>query len=268
MSEQGITLSKLLSLLEEAAPFGKAAPFDNSGLQIGDFERPIDKILLCVDCTLEVVKEAMELGCQAILSHHPLLFHPAKQIVEQFGKQRVMRALIRANIALISAHTNLDYAPDGLCQAMADTIQMTHVRTLITQGEDAGYGKLGFISPQPLFQFAGFCKEAFEATCVKAAGPLDAMVSTAVVGSGKGLSSLLLPAASEGADVIVTADVSYDQALDAVALGLWVVDVGHFDSEKACCSFWQRTLQTAFDALQYPVRLYQAQSSKDVFCQI
>ena len=138
--KQSIALTELMRYLDEFAPFALASGWDNSGLQIGDFSVPITGILLCVDCTDAVVQEAVEKRCELILSHHPLLFHPPKQIVEQFGSQRVMRRLIRHNIALVSTHTNLDYVEKGLCLAMAKTLGLSDIQPVIGPGEeDAGY---------------------------------------------------------------------------------------------------------------------------------
>ena len=80
--KQSIALTELMRCLDEFAPFALASDWDNSGLQIGDFSVPITGILLCVDCTEAVVQEAVEKRCELILSHHPLLFRPFKQIVD------------------------------------------------------------------------------------------------------------------------------------------------------------------------------------------
>ena len=169
--KQSIALTELMRCLDEFAPFALASGWDNSGLQIGDFSVPITGILLCVDCTEAVVQEAVEKRCELILSHHPLLFRPFKQIVEQFGSQRVVRQLIRHNIALISTHTNLDYAEKGLCFAMAKTLGLAEIQPVIGPGEeDAGYGRWGCIETMPLRALAHRAKEAFSATTVKYAG--------------------------------------------------------------------------------------------------
>ena len=173
--KQSIALTELMRCLDEFAPFALASDWDNSGLQIGDFSVPITGILLCVDCTEAVVQEAVEKRCELILSHHPLLFRPFKQIVEQFGSQRVVRQLIRHNIALVSTHTNLDYAEKGLCFAMAKTLGLAEIQPVIGPGEeDAGYGRWGCIETMPLRALAHRAKEAFSATTVKYAGAPDA----------------------------------------------------------------------------------------------
>ena len=267
--KQSIALTELMRCLDEFAPFALASDWDNSGLQIGDFSVPITGILLCVDCTEAVVQEAVEKRCELILSHHPLLFRPFKQIVEQFGSQRVVRQLIRHNIALVSTHTNLDYAEKGLCFAMAKTLGLAEIQPVIGPGEeDAGYGRWGCIETMPRRALAHRAKEAFSATTVKYAGAPDAPVRTVLTASGSGLKAVLHHALQLGVDAVVTSDVAYNDALDAVAAGLCVVDAGHFDTEKACCEVWRQTLQTKFAALQYSVRLYTAQYSVDVFKQV
>lgn len=264
-----ISLTETLRILDAFAPFALANQRDNSGLQTGDFARPISGILLCVDCTEAVVEEAAQKGCELIVSHHPLLYHPLKQVVEQYGQQRVVRSLIRHNIALISTHTNLDFAEQGLCLSMAEKLGLQDVQPVIGPGEeDAGYGRWGRIDPQPLHALAQTAKRVFSATTVKYAGAPETPVRTVMVASGSGLHVVLRRAMQWGCDAIVTADVAYNQALDAVAGGVCVVDAGHFDTEKSCCEIWTQTLQSRFDALQYSVRLYTAQSSVDVFKQV
>lgn len=267
--KSSISLTEILRLLDEFASFSLANERDNSGLQTGDFARPITRILLCVDCTEAVVEEAAEKGCELILSHHPLLYHPLKQVVEQYGQQRVVRRLIRHNIALISTHTNLDFAEQGLCLAMAQKLGLQDVQPVIgSEEEDAGYGRWGRVEPQPLKVLAQNAKRAFSATTVKYAGDPDTPVRTVMVASGSGLHVVLHRAMQWGCDAVVTADVAYNEALEAVAGGVCVVDAGHFDTEKSCCEIWTQTLQSRFDALQYSVRLYTAHTSTDVFKQV
>lgn len=267
--KQSIALTEVLRMLDEFAPFALASDWDNSGLQVGDFARPITGILLCVDCTTAVVEEAVQKHCELILSHHPLLFRPLKQAVEQFGQQAVVRRLIRENISLISTHTNLDYAEQGLCLSMAQRLALQDIQSVLEPGEeDAGYGRWGNIDPVPLSVLAERTKQAFDATTVKYAGRADRPIRTVLVASGSGLKAVLHRAMQLGIDAIVTADVAYNDALDAVAAGICIIDAGHFDTEKACCDIWMQTLQTKFDALQYSVRLYTAQNSVDVFKQV
>lgn len=264
-----VSLAQLMRLLDEFAPFSAASAWDNSGLQIGDFARPITGILFCVDCTEAVVKEAAEKGCECIVSHHPLLFRPLKQVVEQFGAQRVVRQLIRENIALISTHTNLDYAEYGLCHAMAQKLALYDVQPVLQPGEeDAGYGRWGKIEPMPLSALAQKAKQAFSAGCVKYAGDGARPIRTVLAASGSGLKAVVHFAMQQGIDCIVTSDVAYNDALDAVAAGLCVIDAGHFDTEKSCCEIWTQTLQSRLNELKCNVRLYTAHAGKDVFHQV
>lgn len=189
--------------------------------------------------------------------------------MEQFGSQRVVRQLIRHNIALVSTHTNLDYAEKGLCFAMAKTLGLAEIQPVIGPGEeDAGYGRWGCIETMPLRALAQRAKEAFSATTVKYAGASDAPVRTVLTASGSGLQSSAAScfAAGGGCGGYVGCGVQRC----AGRRGGRPVRGGcrHFDTEKACCEVWRQTLQTKFDALQYSVRLYTAQNSVDVFKQV
>ncbi|MDL2223872.1 Nif3-like dinuclear metal center hexameric protein [Bacteroidales bacterium OttesenSCG-928-M06] len=126
-------ITQILGAIEEFAPLPLQDGFDNSGLQVGDVSQKVKGILLCLDVTEEVVDEAIELDCNLIISHHPLLFHPIKNLT---GKSYIERCVIKAckhDLVIYSAHTNLDNVQGGVNFYFAEKIGLQNVRILKPQ---------------------------------------------------------------------------------------------------------------------------------------
>jgi dinuclear metal center YbgI/SA1388 family protein len=129
-------VAQIIGAIEELAPLALQDDFDNSGIQIGDVSQKVKGILLCLDVTEEVVDEALELDCNLIISHHPLLFKPLKSIT---GKNYIERAVIKAckhDLVIYSAHTNLDNAWEGLNFRLAEKIGLQNIRILKAQKDN------------------------------------------------------------------------------------------------------------------------------------
>ncbi|MDR3339703.1 MAG: Nif3-like dinuclear metal center hexameric protein [Candidatus Symbiothrix sp.] len=123
-------ISQFIELLEDFAPLSLQESFDNSGLQVGDISRKATGILLCLDVTEEVLDEAIELDCNLIISHHPLLFKPLKNLT---GKTYIERCVIKAcrnDLVIYASHTNMDNAFGGVNYRLAEKIGLQNIRTL------------------------------------------------------------------------------------------------------------------------------------------
>ena len=128
-------IQKIIDIIEDFAPVPLQDGFDNSGLQVGDVNRQLTGILLCLDVTEEVLDEAVELGCNLIISHHPLLFKPLKSLT---GKTYVERCVIKAckhDLAVYAAHTNLDNAYGGVNFHLAGKLGLQNIRVLSPKRE-------------------------------------------------------------------------------------------------------------------------------------
>ncbi|MCL1936969.1 MAG: Nif3-like dinuclear metal center hexameric protein [Candidatus Azobacteroides sp.] len=126
-------IAQVIEIIEEFAPLPLQEDFDNSGLQVGDASHPVRGILLCLDVTEEVIDEAIELGCNLIVSHHPLLFKPIATLT---GKTYIEKCIIKAcknDLAIYSAHTNLDNVWGGVSFRLAEKIGLQNLRPLKPQ---------------------------------------------------------------------------------------------------------------------------------------
>ncbi len=125
----------ILKEIERIAPLPLQENYDNSGVQVGDVNQPATGALLCLDITEEIIDEAIDKGCNLIISHHPLAFKPFKSLT---GKNYIERCMIKAckyDMVIYAAHTNLDNAPGGVSYKLAGLIGLQNVRTLSPQSD-------------------------------------------------------------------------------------------------------------------------------------
>ena len=157
-------LREIINSIESVAPRSAQEEWDNSGMQIGDTGRDIQSVLLTTDVTTDVVNEAIELGCQLIISHHPLLFHGLKQVCGQTPQACIVEMAIKHDIAIYSAQTNLDSVPGGINTRLAEKIGLTDIRLLT----ESGLGAIGQL-PKPVnyLDFSGHIREILGCTYVR-----------------------------------------------------------------------------------------------------
>lgn len=222
------TITHIYDAIDRLAPFWLTMDFDNTGILVGDRNREVSCALLALDCTPAVVEQAKQLGAQLIVTHHPVIFHPLKRVNED----AVVYQLIRSDIAVISAHTNLDIAQGGVNDALASAIGLRDCRGLELLNEQTGawLGRIGTL-PEPLFPeaFAAHVKSCLNAASVKFAAAPRA-IHTVALCSGSG-ADCLDAAISAGADALLTSEVKQHEYLAAAAAGISIFDAGHFDTE-------------------------------------
>ena len=121
------TVREIYQYLDGLAPFSLQMDFDNAGFLVGRGDRTVDKVLVSLDITEEVVAEAAQLGCQLIVSHHPVIFFPAKSVTDATPDGRILLSLVEHNIAAVCAHTNLDAVCGGVNDALARKLGLTNI---------------------------------------------------------------------------------------------------------------------------------------------
>lgn len=128
------TVKQILEHLCQAAPLSLAESWDNPGLQCGDSRQTVAKCLVALDCTMPVIQEAVEKGCHLIVTHHPLLFRGVKQVTDGSLQGKKLLELLRHGIAVISMHTNLDIAEDGVNYCLARVLDLSRLELLQETG--------------------------------------------------------------------------------------------------------------------------------------
>ncbi|MBQ2613764.1 MAG: Nif3-like dinuclear metal center hexameric protein [Clostridia bacterium] len=246
----------IIKELERLAPPSLAEPWDNVGLMVGDPEQRVTTVFVCLDVTSENVREAIDCGADLILSHHPLIFSPLKRVVEQDITGKIVRDLIRNEISVYSAHTNLDHADGGMNDILAKRLGLGAVRRF-TQDEATdstgkpldNIGRVGDLAmPMRMEDFVEFVEHALSCRNIRWAGKPDDAIHTVALCSGAGGDGIYT-AFHAGADVYLTADIKHHEAQLATELGLNLVDAGHFETENTICSFMTEFLESRFAEL-------------------
>lgn len=229
-------VTTFIDILESLAPIHLAESWDNVGLQIGDCGWPVKKIWTALDPLPEVVTAACDNHVDLLITHHPLFFKPVTRIDCSTPIGKIVQQALCCQLAVYSAHTNLDSATGGVNDVLATNIGLSDLRVLAPamDGSDShqGLGRVGSLSePMILGAFAERIKADLNIAAVKVVGDLDAVVNTVAVCSGSG-SSLLSFAFTSGAQVVVSGDLGYHSARDAQQAGIGLIDIGHFGSER------------------------------------
>lgn len=222
------TVFDLYSAIDQFAPFSLSMDFDNTGILVGDRHQAVSKVLLALDCTMDVVNYAKEIGAQLIITHHPVIFHPIKRVNED----SVVYHLIRSQIAVISAHTNLDIAEGGVNDVLAQAIGLQNISglELLDPVAQSYLGRIGTLSnPISASEFAALVKESLHARSVKFADAGNKIQKVALC-SGSG-ADCLASALAAGADALLTSEVKQHEYLNAAAADISIFDAGHFDTE-------------------------------------
>jgi dinuclear metal center YbgI/SA1388 family protein len=124
-------LADIISVIETHAPLALQEGYDNAGLAVGDELMQVRSALLCIDVTEKIIEEAIQLGANLVISHHPVLFHPLKKLTGSAVDERILLSAIRNNIALYSAHTNLDNIPAGVNSKICSKLNLLNTKILV-----------------------------------------------------------------------------------------------------------------------------------------
>ena len=220
-------LRAIINSIESVAPRSAQQEWDNSGMQVGDTECDVQSVLLTTDVTLSVLDEAICLGCQLIISHHPLLFHGLKQVCGQTPQACIIEKAILHHIAIYSAHTNLDCAEGGINSRLADKLGIVNYRPL---DEATQLGVIGCLqTPVPYVDFIRRVYDILHPTYIRYTEPSKSIVQTIALCGGAG-SEFINAAIEQGADVYLTADCKYHEMQESAGF-IGLIDVDHWVSE-------------------------------------
>ncbi len=239
-------LKDLTNIIEENYPIGLAYDWDNPGLILGDWTQNVDKVMVTLDVTEDVLNEAIECGCQCVISHHPLIFGGIKKIDTSSKNGRIILNAAQHNTALYAAHTNMDTAPGGINKKLSDMFHLKNSEIIEKNiaFAGAGLGCIGDIDKISLRNFAILVKRILHTPYVRLSGNPDQTINRVAVGSGS--CSELIPAAiGMGADVIVTGDLKYHTCLDYAGEDFSIIDAGHFPTEHIVGEMFADILKNA-----------------------
>ena len=229
-----ISLKELMVHLEEMAPLSLQESYDNSGLLFGSPEWRVKGVVCCLDATEEVIREAHGIGCNVVVSHHPIVFKGIKKIRPHHYVDKALIYAIKNDIALYAIHTNLDNVlNNGVSRHVADRMRLQGCRILDPkcEGIDTGTGIIGRLESamEPL-HFLKWLKELMQTPCIRHTALLNRPIQTVAVTGGAG-ASWISKAREEGVDAYVTGDVKYHEFFEANQ-EIMVCDIGHYESEQ------------------------------------
>jgi dinuclear metal center YbgI/SA1388 family protein len=249
----GATVADVVKIVNRFAPPWLAEEWDNVGLQIGDLRWPVRSIWTALDPAPPVVEAACKEDVDLLITHHPLFFRPIKSIDFNSSHGAIIRAASQHQLAIFSAHTNLDMVRDGVNDVLAQRLGLKHVAILqpykgenqfktdnnmaneISQASagkiEYGMGRIGSLDKiRSLNSLASMVKEKLDLNFIKVAGNPELKVSQVAICSGSG-SSLMNSFLASSAQVYISGDIHYHDARDAECLDRAIVDIGHFASE-------------------------------------
>ena len=233
-------LRKIIDIIEAKYPLNLSYDWDNVGLLVGDFDSDIKKVMTVIEANEDVIDEAIEKGADLIVTHHPFIFGKLNRVNTGDLKGKLIRKLIKNDVAVYSMHTNFDIAFDGLNDYFMELIGINETEVLDVIGSDENYcggrpyglGRVGNIPEEmSLREFCLKLKEILNMDCVRVTGNLEDNIKKVALVTGSG-SEYVSYAKKIGADVFITGDMKYHGAQDAADIDMNVIDCGHFDTEN------------------------------------
>ena len=219
----------IISVIEEFAPLSLQENWDNSGLCIGSPEDSVSSVLLGLDCTPELVDEAISCGADMIVTHHPLIFSGLKKISPEDKVGEAVIKAIKAGISIYAAHTSADKVIAGVSGAMAARLGLKDVAILDEDGDGTGLGVVGNL-PEAMAaeDVIRLVKDRFGLKSMRASRPVDGMIERIALCGGSG-GSLIKAARRSGAQLYISGDISYHNFFTED--GFMIMDIGHYESE-------------------------------------
>jgi len=250
-----MNVGEILNYINELAPWKYAEEWDNVGLMLGSRTFQVKKVLLCMDVTSKVINEAIEQDVNLILSHHPFLFSKLNTVDLDTMKGQQISTLIKNDICVISAHTNLDVAVGGVNDTLAEAAGLTNcglLKSYIPEGIDVdmGMGKVGELPNRLCFEeFISIVKKNLDIDKLRLIGAQPKTVKKVATFCGSFDVDLDIIKRHD-VDVLITGDIKYHTALDAREMGLCILDVGHYASEHLIVNKLKKLLENKFDKLE------------------
>jgi GTP cyclohydrolase I len=257
-------LSRIVEIADKLFPFDAAEAWDNSGIQIGNPDRSIAAVAFSLDPTPQTLRFARDHSCQLLITHHPVLTEPVLAILPDRLPGRTLLAAADMGIDILSLHTNLDAAQGGLNDRLTSILNLEDVFTPVP----ARCARMGQLSvPVTIEDLAKKISQKLEISNMRIISAVERDVQRVFCASGSGM-GYRAGALKYKADVMVTGDVRYHAALEALELGMPIIDAGHYGLEKAAVSILLECFQTEFERERLEVSCIACDIEHDPFVDI
>lgn len=242
------TIKDILDFTETFAPLNSAMSFDNCGVLIGSKNTPVQKAIVCLDITKDVVLEAIKKDAQLIISHHPIIFSGLKSIDEE----DIPYMMIKNNLSALCLHTNLDLSETfGVNTCLAKALKLKDIKCFMDKDKEICLTIGNADKTYSEEDFAQLVKTSLNCKGVRFT-KTGKTIKAVSVSSGSGGGELYF-AKKLGADVLVTGEIKHNQILDANRLGIAIVDAGHFKSENVVIAPFAKMLNDKFADTEFLV---------------
>ena len=237
---------EVIAHLEQLSPLEYACDWDNVGLLVGHEQQEIHSIMVALDPTLKTVEEAVLQKVDMLITHHPLIFKSVNRISEQDACGRKLLQLTENHIAYYAMHTNFDIM-GSMSRIVADRFDLSDLQpleeTAIYNEEPVGIGYIGNLEQEiSLEECAKLVKKQFHIEGMRVYGEKQCRIRKVAVSPGSGKSMINL-AKQKGAEVLITGDIGHHEGIDAVEMGLSVIDATHYGLEHVFAEFIKEYLE-------------------------
>ena len=254
---------RVLEIFQQIAPLELAESWDNSGVQIYTGKEDIETIMFCLELNNEVINEAIEKSVDLIVTHHPLMFNRPDNIDINTVQGRYIINLINAGISLYAAHTNFDSAPLGNNYYLGKLIGLSNIEEV--QGNIGIKGELS--NEIPYSKALDLIEERLNLPphYIRSVGDINMPIKSVAVCTGAG-GDLIYDAYKLGCQMVITGDVKLNIAQDAKAMGMALVDAGHYGTEIIFGENFLDQFEKIVDEAGEPkLKLILAQSNQDPY---
>ena len=254
-------LDAICTTLARIAPLPLAESWDNVGLLVGDRAASVHRVMTCLTIAPAVVDEAESENVDLIVVHHPLPFKPLQRITSDSIAGSMLLRLIRQGVAIYSAHTAFDSAPEGINQMWSDRFELEEITPLVQCGDDAtiGSGRYGKLAePMTLNELVSAAAAHVGATSARRVGQASQLIKKVAFACGSG-GSFLAAARKCGCDALITGEATFHTCLEAESSGIGLGLLGHYWSER----FAMERLAEQLDAECSDVSVWPSRSESD-----
>ena len=251
-------INDVIDYLSRLAPLSLAETWDNVGLLIGDRSRPVQRVMTCLTVTEDVVREAVERGVHLIVSHHPVLFRPVQKLTADEPEGRLMLMILEAKIAVYSPHTGYDNAEEGINRQLAEQLELTGIQPLRplsdspphTANDLCGGGRCGTL-PQPLklSELLDVVKDRLAINRLQFTGNSDDRIERLGIACGSA-AEFIRDAVSQQCQALLLGEARFHSLLEAESVGLALILVGHYASERPAVERLADTIGREFASLE------------------
>ena len=240
-----VPLSRIIEIADSLFPFDTAESWDNCGIQVGDPDRPVRAAAFSLDATPRTIDSAAAHACDLLITHHPLILEPLRSVAANEFIGRTILHSARLGVDIVSLHTNLDAAPGGLNDDLVARLGLEEV-IIPLPARCARIGDLP--AAMTVSAFARKAAADLSLEQVRIIADQDRLVRRIFCAAGSGM-GYFREALNHGADLILTGDVRYHAAREAIEMGIPVVDGGHYGLERHAPGLLEGSFRTVFQAL-------------------